>query len=51
MFQGSSMMIRVGSNDGDFQYLSATTFAVVLMAVAIEYVYIRSLETSPIYSA
>jgi hypothetical protein len=44
-------MIRVGSNNGDFRYLSAMTFAVALKAVAIEYVYIRSLEMLPIYSA
>jgi hypothetical protein len=44
-------MIKVGSNNGDFRYLSAMTFAVALTAVAIEYVYTRSLEIMPIYFA
>jgi hypothetical protein len=44
-------MIRVGSNNEDSLFSNAMNFVVALMAVAIEYVYIRSLETSPIYCA
>jgi hypothetical protein len=44
-------MIRVGSNKEDSLFLNAMNSVVVLMAVAIEYVYIRSLDTSPIYCA
>jgi hypothetical protein len=44
-------MISVGSEYKVTPFLNAMNSAVALMAVKIEYVYIRSLETPPIYGA
>jgi hypothetical protein len=44
-------MIRVGSKIKDSPFLNAMNSVVALMAAAIECVYIRSFETSPIYGA
>lgn len=39
-------MIKDGSNNEDSPFLNVMTSAVALTAVAIEYVYVRSFETS-----
>ena len=41
-------MIKDGSNNEDSQFLNVMTCAVALTAVAIEYVYVRSFETSTV---